>query len=113
MQASKGSKASVYQLIKAIYSEGGIGGFWKGWKASIVLCINPAIQWMVYEQLLKLTLRLTKKETSSSLEIFIMGAIGKIVATLITFPYIIIKARMQAETSVTKQVRNLELILIV
>ena len=104
MQAHKGQSESPLVVARAIISESGILGFWKGLGASLVLCVNPAIQWMVYEQLLKFVLRLRKTKAPSNFEIFILGAIGKIAATLITYPYIIVKSRMQAETSTTKPV---------
>lgn len=98
MQASKGKKSPLV-VSKAIYNESGVTGFWKGLGASLVLCINPAIQWMVYEQLALLLQKITKKKVLSPLDIFVLGAIGKIAATLVTYPYIIVKSRMQAETS--------------
>lgn len=104
MQARKGKeKDSLLSVIRAVWADSGIEGFWRGWKASLVLCINPAIQWMVYEQLTKVWLRLRNKKTPSTLEVFILGAIGKIAATLVTYPYIVVKSRMQAETSVTRK----------
>ena len=41
---------SYRQVIKAIFKEEGLGGFWKGVSASYVGCFEGAIQWMAYEQ---------------------------------------------------------------
>ena len=69
----------------------------------MVLVVNPAIQFMVFEQL-RLWLERQKKRQNlkpilSSTEIFVLGAIGKIIATIVTYPQIVIKTRLQAQRS--------------
>ena len=39
------------QMIRSIYAEEGLRGFWKGTTASYVGCFEGAIQWMTYEKL--------------------------------------------------------------
>ena len=34
-----------------VYNEGGIGGFWKGLRYSLILIINPIINFSVYDYL--------------------------------------------------------------
>lgn len=88
-------RESLFTIAKKIWNESKFQGFFKGWYASVILCINPAIQWMVYEQLSQLVVKFQKSKLSG-IQVFILGAISKIVATLITYPYIVIKSRMQA-----------------
>ncbi|KAI8851486.1 mitochondrial carrier domain-containing protein [Chytridium lagenaria] len=79
--------------------EEGIPGLWKGLKASLVLCVNPAITYGMFERLK--TLWLKKKAASgaplrlSAGEIFLIGAMSKTLATVVTYPYIMAKVRMQ------------------
>jgi len=41
----------VFGVISAILKEKGVGGFYRGLSAYIVLCLKPAIQFTIYEQL--------------------------------------------------------------
>mmetsp|Transcript_21859 Transcript_21859/g.37345 ORF Transcript_21859/g.37345 Transcript_21859/m.37345 type:complete len:428 (+) Transcript_21859:27-1310(+) len=45
--------SSLRSVISAIYQESGIGGFWAGLLPSMVLISNPVIQFLLYEQLLR------------------------------------------------------------
>lgn len=95
----KFTQRGVLQLLQNIWNDSKLAGFFKGWGASIILCINPAIQWMVFEQSLQLLLKYSQKERANVLELFLLGALGKIIATLVTYPYIVMKARLQASNS--------------
>ena len=98
-QLKDGPKQSFKEVIMKIWNDSKFAGFFKGWRASIVLCLNPAFQWMVYEQLTLILKRFLSTDKLTSIQIFVLGAIAKIVATLITYPYIVIKSRMQASNS--------------
>lgn len=95
----KFTQQGLFQLLQNIWKDSKLAGFFKGWGASIILCINPAIQWMVFEQSLQLLLKISQKEKANILELFVLGALGKIIATLVTYPYIVMKARLQASNS--------------
>ena len=45
-----GGNAGVFGVISAILKEKGVGGFYRGLSAYIVLCLKPAIQFTIYEQ---------------------------------------------------------------
>lgn len=49
-EADDGGDTIVGQL-KAIYKEGGVKGLYNGLGPALLLCTNPAIQFLVYEQL--------------------------------------------------------------
>jgi len=83
------------QVSKEIWQENGIRGFWSGLVPALVLVFNPAIQYMVYEQL-KLILFTRRGTKPSSFQLFLLGAVAKAVATIVTYPYITIKTRLQA-----------------
>ena len=58
---------------------------------ALVLVINPILQYTVYEQLknfVEKTRRITPRDS------FYLGALGKLAATSITYPYITVKSRM-------------------
>ncbi|KEH28278.1 peroxisomal membrane carrier protein [Medicago truncatula] len=88
-------------VIQEVYDEAGVLGFWKGVLPTLVMVSNPSIQFMLYETLLA---KLKKRRASSSvtaLEIFLLGAVAKLGATVVTYPLLVVKARLQA-----RQVNN-------
>jgi len=58
---------------------------------ALVLVINPILQYTIFEQL-KNTLEKRRRITPK--DAFLMGALGKLLATSITYPYITVKSRM-------------------
>lgn len=81
------------ETVLKIYKEEGVKGLYSGLPLALFLVSNPIIQYTVYE---KLKEKLEKaKGTLSSMDFFILGAIGKICATGLTYPTIVLKSRMQ------------------
>ncbi|GAX81998.1 hypothetical protein CEUSTIGMA_g9426.t1 [Chlamydomonas eustigma] len=130
-----GSSSSAWAVISRIWTESGLGGFWSGLLPALVLVVNPAVQYMLYEQLLNLFKKWKAQRVkaamshmedenasccSSSLnndgegkkecrdtattirlsagEIFVASALAKIGATVVTYPMIVVKSRMQASS---------------
>ncbi|XP_004490955.1 peroxisomal nicotinamide adenine dinucleotide carrier [Cicer arietinum] len=88
-------------VIQEVYNESGVLGFWKGVLPTLVMVSNPSIQFMLYETLLA---KLKKEHASngvSALEVFLLGALAKLGATVVTYPLLVVKARLQA-----RQVKN-------
>lgn len=91
--------------VKDLYNEAGIKGFWKGVIPSLIMVCNPSIQFMIYESLLK---RLKAKralnnhsvENVSAIEVFLLGAIAKLGATVVTYPLLVVKSRLQAKQEI-------------
>lgn len=85
----KGLIATADEIIK----EDGIPGLWRGLKPSLVLVINPAITYGLFERFKDImypnSARLTPGQS------FFVGAASKTVATIVTYPYIMAKVRMQ------------------
>lgn len=106
--ASHGEYTGVWDAIKKIHGEEGLRGFYRGLAPSLILVSNPAIQFVVYEQMIALWTRSVQQAAAqagsaaaaparlSSLQYFVLGAFAKAVATVATFPYQVVKARMQA-----------------
>ena len=64
--------------------DGGFKSFWQGVMPALVLVANPIIQYTVFE---KLKARITKTRALTSFDFFFLGAISKLAATGITYPY--------------------------
>ncbi|KND00123.1 uncharacterized protein SPPG_04465 [Spizellomyces punctatus DAOM BR117] len=86
-------KQSTWQTALKILREEGPAGFFQGILPALILVINPVIQFTVFERL-KAWLQ-TRKGNLSGLDFFLLGAISKLAATSITYPYIVVKSRMQ------------------
>ncbi|KAK9928573.1 hypothetical protein M0R45_025702 [Rubus argutus] len=93
------------QAVHEVYTEAGITGFWKGIVPTLIMVCNPAIQFMIYEGSLK---RLREKRATSkqgkksitALEVFLLGALAKLGATVTTYPLLVVKSRLQAKQEI-------------
>ncbi|KAF5304815.1 hypothetical protein FQR65_LT07832 [Abscondita terminalis] len=67
----------------------GLGALWSGIYPSLMLVINPALQFAVYEAL--------KRNISSkaAISVFLMGALAKTVSTVITYPLQLAQTRQR------------------
>uniref|UniRef100_F7GBM7 Solute carrier family 25 member 17 n=2 Tax=Monodelphis domestica TaxID=13616 RepID=F7GBM7_MONDO len=76
----KGILDAFHQIMR----DEGVLALWNGTLPSLLLVFNPAIQFMFYEGLKR---QLLKKQTQlSSLNVFVIGAIAKAIATTVTYP---------------------------
>ncbi|KAL6940669.1 hypothetical protein ACO0QE_004582 [Hanseniaspora vineae] len=96
---SSDKKPSTYEAILQIIKEEGFSQLFKGLKPALVLVINPIIQYTVFEQL-KNAVALSRDSLSPAMG-FVLGAVSKLTATGITYPYITLKTRMHLEGSGT------------
>ncbi|KAJ1653907.1 hypothetical protein IWQ61_006064 [Dispira simplex] len=90
--ASEGFWSMLFRIVK----EDGVLALWQGTLPALILVINPIIQYTVFEQL---KARWQRRRTLGSLDFFLLGAISKLAATSITYPYIVVKSRMQLRQS--------------
>uniref|UniRef100_A0A3Q3X3H6 Uncharacterized protein n=1 Tax=Mola mola TaxID=94237 RepID=A0A3Q3X3H6_MOLML len=75
----------IWDAFVQILRDEGLGALWNGTFPSLLLVLNPAIQFMIYEGL-KRQLRRGLPRELSSVEFFIIGAVAKAVATIVTYP---------------------------
>ncbi|VVT53039.1 uncharacterized protein SAPINGB_P003373 [Magnusiomyces paraingens] len=80
------------ETVAKIIREDGFKPFFAGILPALVLVINPILQYTIFEQI-KNTIE--KKRKLGPIDFFLIGAIGKIFATSITYPYITLKSRLQ------------------
>ncbi|KAI9894872.1 MAG: hypothetical protein M1814_000092 [Vezdaea aestivalis] len=92
---------STIQTLLLLLRKEGFGALFAGVIPALVLVINPILQYTIFEQL-KNFLETKRKVTSK--DIFYMGAIGKLLATSITYPYITVKSRMHVANKDEKKV---------
>ncbi|CAO3627470.1 unnamed protein product [Cunninghamella echinulata] len=90
------TKQSFTEVAKEIYNEKGITGFWTGYRASMVLVSNPSITYFTFEKLKTFYLQSTGNKSLTSLQTFLFSAFAKSIATMITYPFIFIRANMIA-----------------
>ncbi|KAF9572848.1 hypothetical protein EC968_009413 [Mortierella alpina] len=87
-----GTIETATQMIK----ENGLKSFWQGIMPALILVANPIIQYTVFE---KIKNRIAKTRSLTGFDFFLLGAISKLAATSITYPYIVVKSRMQLKQS--------------
>ncbi|KAJ3105541.1 ADP/ATP carrier protein [Phlyctochytrium bullatum] len=103
--------------LATLLREDGVLALWKGLGPSLVLTVNPAITYGLFERLKglyveRLARRRARMATAaggdaatvaaaagavvlSTLETFLLGALTKALATVVTYPYIMAKVRLQ------------------
>ncbi|KAI8806450.1 mitochondrial carrier domain-containing protein [Cladochytrium replicatum] len=96
-------KLGFFQTALKIVKEDGVQGLFQGIVPALILVINPIIQYTVFEQL-KAVMSKSKKALSS-FDFFLLGAVSKLAATGITYPYIVVKSRMQLKQSASSEAR--------
>ncbi|KAI0960552.1 hypothetical protein AcW1_005036 [Taiwanofungus camphoratus] len=99
-------KLGFVETVQHILRKDGVGAFWRGIGPALVLVINPVLQYTVFEQLKNILVRrrMARRRTAglaaaailSDWDYFFLGALSKLVATSSTYPYIVVKSRLQA-----------------
>ncbi|PKA63120.1 Peroxisomal nicotinamide adenine dinucleotide carrier [Apostasia shenzhenica] len=89
-------------VMQELYGEAGFLGFWKGVVPTLIMVCNPSIQFMLYEAMLKKIKRKRASNTKgaeglTASEIFLLGAVAKLGATVVTYPLNVVKSRLQAK----------------
>lgn len=95
----KRSPSTIATLLALLREEGPTALF-SGVLPALVLVVNPILQYTVFEQLRN---ALEKRRKVTSKDVFYLGAIGKLMATVITYPYITVKSRAHVATAGTPQ----------
>ncbi|KAL4457944.1 hypothetical protein ABPG75_012809 [Micractinium tetrahymenae] len=98
------ARPSILAVARQVYQEFGLPGFWNGTAASLIMVVNPTMQYALYEWLQAARARLrcgqgraeagAAKARPSALEVFLLSALAKTGATLLTYPMLNIKTRM-------------------
>lgn len=81
---------STLGTLIALLRQEGVKALFAGVLPALVLVINPILQYTIFEQLKN---GLEKRRKVTATDVFYLGAIGKLLATSITYPYITVKSR--------------------
>lgn len=84
-------KPSTIATVLSLFREEGPTALFAGVLPALVLVINPILQYTIFEQLKN---ALEKRRRVVPRDAFVLGAVGKLLATSITYPYITVKSRM-------------------
>lgn len=93
--AEKKRKPNTLSTFLKIIREDGPGRLFAGVLPALVLVINPILQYTIFEQLKQV---LEKRRKVTATDSFLLGALGKLAATSITYPYITVKSRAHVAT---------------
>lgn len=89
-------KPSTLKTIRTLFAEEGPTALFAGVLPALVLVINPILQYTIFEQLKDV---LAQRRRVTPPDAFFLGALGKLLATSITYPYITVKSRMHVATT--------------
>jgi adenine nucleotide transporter 17 len=93
--AEKKRAPNTLSTFLKIIREDGPTRLFAGVLPALVLVINPILQYTIFEQLKQV---LEKRRKVTATDSFLLGALGKLAATSITYPYITVKSRAHVAT---------------
>ncbi|GME83403.1 unnamed protein product [Ambrosiozyma monospora] len=97
---SNSQNTSTIKLIISIVKNEGWQALFKGLTPALALVLNPVIQYTIFEQLKNL---LVKRRGGNGkltpLDALFLGSFGKLISTIVTYPYITIRSRMHLSTA--------------
>lgn len=88
-------KPSTIGTLMALIRDEGPMSLFAGVLPALVLVINPILQYTFFEQFRQM---LEKRKKVGPRDAFVLGALGKLLATTITYPYITVKSRAHVAT---------------
>ena len=111
MKLQSKTKKSGWTIVELqrMVAEEGISSCFKGLGASLVLVTNPAIQFLLVEKfddLLKA--RGYTDATLTPLHRFVVGAVSKLISTLVTYPLQVVKTRQQESKNNARPVKRVD-----
>ena len=89
------SRPTAATIVAQIHAEHGISSFWAGYSASLVLTLNPALTFAFFEALKRALLPRARRADPPPAATFVIAAMSKALASCITYPFALAKARMQ------------------
>ena len=90
--------ATVRSIARQIHSEKGLQGFWSGYSASLILTLNPSLTFFLYETFKRALLPRSQRMDPPPSATFLLAAVSKAIASTITYPFSLAKARAQASS---------------
>lgn len=94
-EAKPKKKPSTIGTLLSLVKDEGFMSLFAGVLPALVLVINPILQYTFFEQFKNV---LEKRKKVGPKDAFYLGALGKLLATTITYPYITVKSRAHVAT---------------
>ena len=94
-ETDQGSLRSIASQIRA---EKGVQGFWSGYSASLVLTLNPSLTFFFFEAFKRALLSHNQRQDTPPQATFLLAAISKAIASMITYPFSLAKSRLQSSS---------------
>lgn len=98
-QVNTAQPGTISTLLKII-REDGFFRLFAGVLPALILVMNPILQYTIFEQLKQ---ALEKRRKVGPTDSFVLGALGKLAATSITYPYITVKSRAHVASKDAKK----------
>ena len=99
-QGTSQQYTGIFDCLRKVANDEGIGALWQGTSTSIILALNPAIQLGVYEALKRHNLILGAIDdrigNGGSLGPFVNSFLAKFIATIVTYPIQVLQTRDRA-----------------
>ncbi|RPD57349.1 mitochondrial carrier [Lentinus tigrinus ALCF2SS1-7] len=87
-------------VVRNIYAEEGLAGFWAGFRPTLPLCLTPALTLLLFQVLSRLRIPWkSPKSRQSAVSAFLSGASANALAVTILYPLLLAKVRVQATRS--------------
>jgi len=93
--------SGVGKVVKKIYQEQGILGFWRGFKTTTLLSLNPALTLALFQVFRRVLARAsaTTGANPSPGQAFLGAAVSNSIAAAILYPLMLAKTRLQATSA--------------
>mmetsp|Transcript_74797 Transcript_74797/g.167835 ORF Transcript_74797/g.167835 Transcript_74797/m.167835 type:complete len:314 (-) Transcript_74797:23-964(-) len=105
-KAGGDKKPGLLSVLMTMAKDEGIGVFYRGSQANVILAINPAIENTLFDQIKVIFLKRRGAKSLSTAQAFWLGSLAKLIATWMTFPYIRAKVIIQASQAKAKKPGN-------
>ncbi|KAJ8975698.1 hypothetical protein NQ317_017382, partial [Molorchus minor] len=90
---------SIYHAVNVIFQEEGIKAFWKGHVPAQWLSVNyGVVQFWAFEMLSKQVHRMNLSANVSPITNFVCGSLAGCAATIVSFPFDVIRTRLVAQS---------------
>ncbi|KAH8115270.1 mitochondrial carrier [Phellopilus nigrolimitatus] len=93
---SRAAAASAARVVRHIYAEGGLSAFWRGFKTTALLCLNPAATLFLFQAFRRVFLRGKDRLRPSPRQAFVGAALSNVIAVALLYPLVLAKTRLQS-----------------
>mmetsp|Transcript_13473 Transcript_13473/g.27537 ORF Transcript_13473/g.27537 Transcript_13473/m.27537 type:complete len:315 (-) Transcript_13473:334-1278(-) len=98
MQADRKSMSGVLRELRS--DPDGFRAWYRGVGPALIMVVNPIVQFVFYERFVGIMARRRgSRKNFTALDLFCMGALAKLLATLVTYPMNVVKSRLQVGSS--------------